>query len=104
MSVDERLREVLDGQTDELDFEDETEQANITMTDPADQVVTRDELEVVVVDALDGYLAGFEDRLASSIQKALDMVVHEYAERIRALEEDQARILRHLGLESNDET
>lgn len=101
MSPDDRLREVLDGQTDELESEDEEEQ--VTIEESADHLVTRQELEVIVVEALDGYLAGFEDRLASSIQKALDMVVHEYAERIRALEEDQARILRHLGLESSDE-
>lgn len=45
------------------------------------------------------WLAEFEVRLAKSMQKALDIVVEELGERLRAVEEDQARILRHLGLE-----
>jgi hypothetical protein len=43
-------------------------------------------------------LNGFEERLATAMQKALDVVVSELDTRIHQLEEDQARILRHLGL------
>ena len=44
-------------------------------------------------------LSGFEERLTTALKKALDIVTGEYNERLVTLEEDQARILRHLGLE-----
>lgn len=47
---------------------------------------------------IDLFLDGFEDRLARAMQKALDVVTADADARLRSLEEDQARILRHLGL------
>lgn len=47
-------------------------------------------------------LAGFEQRLTVALTKALDIVTGEYSVRLITLEEDQARILRHLGLEDSD--
>ena len=46
----------------------------------------------------DTYLDELEARLARSMTKALDTVVAELEARLRSLEEDQARILRHLGM------
>lgn len=46
-----------------------------------------------------GFAAGLEERLASGMTKALDIVTADFNDRLQALEEDQARILRHLGLE-----
>lgn len=45
---------------------------------------------------------GLEDRLAMAMTKALDTVMHEMDGRLRQLEEDQARILRHLGMKSKE--
>lgn len=44
-------------------------------------------------------LEGFEQRLTMALTKALDIVTGEYNARLVTLEEDQARVLRHLGLE-----
>ena len=46
------------------------------------------------------FAKGLEDRLADAMTKALDIVTADFKERIRDLEEDQARILRHLGLKA----
>ncbi len=43
--------------------------------------------------------SGFEERLTIAFRKALDTVTVAQDARLKALEEDQARILRHLGLE-----
>lgn len=61
------------------------------------------EVEQIIDDALSRYDSGFEQRLAASFQKVLDTVMAEYDERVRELEEDQARILRHLGLSSGED-
>lgn len=45
------------------------------------------------------FVRGLEQRLADAMEKALDTVTHNYDERLRSLEEDQARILRHTGLD-----
>ena len=43
---------------------------------------------------------GFENRLAASMQKALDIVTAQQEQRIAALEQDVARLLRHTGLKN----
>jgi len=48
---------------------------------------------------LDEILAGMEDRLAIGMTKALDTTYASLVQQIKALEEDQARILRHLGID-----
>jgi hypothetical protein len=45
------------------------------------------------------FLNGFEDRLARSMQKALDIVTSDYEHRIRQLEDDVAKLLHHTGLD-----
>lgn len=57
-----------------------------------------------IVDAeLARFRSGLEDALATAMTKALDTVVGDVEGRLRQIEEDQARILRHLGLESDDD-
>lgn len=56
-------------------------------------------LEVLIDKRIQQFLDGFEERLARSMQRALDTVLHSLESRIQQLEEDQARILRHLGLD-----
>ena len=51
---------------------------------------------------LDEILDGLEDRLTIGMTKALDIVTAQLGARIQALEEDQARILRHLGLDNKE--
>lgn len=50
-------------------------------------------------DNLDAYMAAFEERLALAITKGLDVAMAEFESRLRRLEEDQARVLRHIGLD-----
>lgn len=50
---------------------------------------------------LQAFLDGFQERLAASMQRALDTVTSDMDQRLRVVEEDQARILRHLGLDHN---
>lgn len=57
------------------------------------------EIKQAVLRELEHYNDAFEERLSLAIQKGLDSVVHEFQFRLRQVEEDQARILRHLGLE-----
>ena len=54
-----------------------------------------DEVRAIVREELEG----FEQRLTTALTKALDIVTGEYNQRLVNLEMDQARILRHLGLE-----
>lgn len=63
------------------------------------RALAREEVE----DRLGKYDDAFEQRLASAFQKALDIVAADYSTRIRRLEEDQARILRHLGISYSPE-
>lgn len=58
------------------------------------------EVKVIVADAIHSFSEGLEERLARGMTKALDIVTHDINERLRTIEEDQARILRHLGLKS----
>jgi len=44
-------------------------------------------------------MTGFEHRLASSMQKALDIVTAQQESRIKSLEEDLAKVMRHTGLD-----
>lgn len=57
------------------------------------------EIRELVAAAMHDYMRGFEQRLAISMTKALDIVTAEQNARLRRLEEDQARLLRHLGLD-----
>ena len=56
------------------------------------------EIRLLVDEEFEQRLKGFEERLATAMTKALDTVVEEYNARLRVLEEDQARINKHLGL------
>jgi hypothetical protein len=53
----------------------------------------------VLKELIDEILEGLEDRLTQGMTKALDTVTTSMNSRLQALEEDQARILRHLGLD-----
>lgn len=55
-------------------------------------------IKALVNERLQDFSAQLEKALALSMQKALDVVVADLDARLRALEEDQARILRHLGM------
>jgi hypothetical protein len=55
-------------------------------------------IKALVDEELEVFKKQLESALATSMRKALDTVTTEYEERLRSLEEDQARILRHLGL------
>jgi len=58
-----------------------------------------EQIEKLVEEVFTRLMTGFEERLASAMQKALDTVVSEQNARIRAIEEDLAKIQRHMGLE-----
>lgn len=49
------------------------------------------------------FASALELRLASAMTKALDTVKSEFDTRLQELEEEHARVLRHLGLEDSDE-
>ncbi len=55
-------------------------------------------VKALVDEELEAFKKQLESALATSMRKALDTVTTEYEDRLRSLEEDQARILRHLGL------
>ena len=57
------------------------------------------QVEVAIQEELSTYMTGFEDRLATAMQKALDVVTSGLDQRLQSLEMDQARVLRHLGLD-----
>jgi len=57
-----------------------------------------EEISALVNAAFAEAMSGFEQRLASSMQKALDIVTAQQEQRIRALEEDLAKVIRHTGL------
>lgn len=57
-----------------------------------------EEISALVNAAFAEAMSGFEHRLASSMQKALDIVTAQQEQRIRALEEDLAKVIRHTGL------
>lgn len=59
-------------------------------------------VQALVKEEIARFLSGFEERLAASMQRALDTVVSDLDDRLRSLEEDQARILRHLGLDRRE--
>lgn len=52
----------------------------------------------IVQGELKKYDEGFEQRLARAIQKGFDRVLHDNDERLKAIEEDLAKLLRHTGL------
>ena len=56
--------------------------------------------EEVCEERLKKFMDGFENRLAASMQKALDIVTAQQEQRIAALEQDVARLLRHTGLKN----
>lgn len=55
-------------------------------------------IRALIDETLEEFKAKLEATLATSMRKAFDTVLGEYEERIKSLEEDQARILRHLNL------
>lgn len=57
------------------------------------------ELSALMESKVDTYMAQFEGRLSTAMTKALDTVLYDTNERLTRIEEDQARILRHLGLD-----
>jgi hypothetical protein len=57
-----------------------------------------EDIKALVNAAFADAMQGFEQRLASSMQKALDIVTAQQEQRIQALEEDVARLLQHTGL------
>jgi hypothetical protein len=57
-----------------------------------------EDIKALVNEAFAEAMQGFEQRLASSMQKALDIVTAQQEQRIRALEEDVARLQKHTGL------
>ena len=61
---------------------------------------THDEVTEIVQAAISDYMQGFEQRLASSMQKALDTVTSSQDARLRALEEDLSKLLRRAGLDN----
>lgn len=56
------------------------------------------ELKVILDDRFTQFNSALEASLSSAMQKALDTVVTDLEDRLRQIEEDQARIMRHLGL------
>lgn len=56
------------------------------------------EISSIVDQHLESFRERLEASLATSMQKALDTVVSEFDERLRGVEEDLARLLRHSGL------
>lgn len=54
----------------------------------------------VCEEGLNKFMDGFESRLSASMQKALDIVTAQQEQRIDALEQDVARLLRHTGLKN----
>jgi len=63
----------------------------LTMTNP-------NEVQQIVRAELERFNDGFEQRLADAIRKALDTSYMDLSERVRALEEDMAKLQRHTGL------
>lgn len=57
------------------------------------------ELRQAAKAVFDEQMEGFEGRLATAMQKALDTVGGEYEARLRQIEEDLARLLKHTGLD-----
>ena len=68
------------------------------MIDPFDSE-TETELRLMIQEEIQDFMDGFEDRLATSMRKALDTVTHGLEVRLRAVEEDVARVERHSGLD-----
>ncbi len=60
-----------------------------------------EDIKQIVNSAIEDFMTKFEGRLASSMQKALDIVTHQQEKRLAALEEDVARLLRHTGLKND---
>lgn len=48
---------------------------------------------------MDARFEAFEDRLAAQLTKAFDVVLADYERRLRAIEEDVAKLMRHTGME-----
>jgi len=74
--------------------------AKTPFIEDAAQEARRLEIRLLAQEEVEKFNQGFEQRLTTAITKALDTVVEEYNARLTSLEEDQARILRHLGLEN----
>jgi len=61
--------------------------------------ITAGEARMIAKEEIAAWADALEGRLATAMTKALDIVTATQNLRLKALEEDQARILRHLGLE-----
>lgn len=57
------------------------------------------EVQEIVRAELKDFSDGLQSRLEVAFRKALDTVTTEFEDRLQALEEDQARLLRHTGLD-----
>ncbi len=55
-------------------------------------------IKALIDEELEQFKKNLESALATSMRKALDTVAGEFEDRLQSLEEDQARILRHLDL------